>query len=176
MNTAIHSCEKQNGKALREAIVFVRLLLLLVLLSAFACAQSPADKSSQQSSPPQKTSDKVFTDSEQIMKEELPNPSPLAAERLEKIGRGVSAPVAIKTPPAKYTPEAREKHIEGACLMSVIVDSDGSPQNPKVVRPLGYGLDEAALTAVKKYRFKPAMKNGHPVATQIMIEVKFKLN
>jgi TonB family protein len=152
--------------------VFVRLLVPLVLLSAFACAQSPVDKSSPNPNPQQKT----FTDSEALMKEELPNPSPLAAERLEKIGKGVSAPVATKTPPAKYTPEAREKHIEGTCLLSIMVDSDGIPQHPRVVRPLGYGLDEAALTAVKKYRFKPAMKDHHPVATQIMIEVNFKLS
>lgn len=98
-----------------------------------------------------------------------------AVPGLERIGNGVSVPVAIKTPEAKYTREAREEKIEGACLVSIVVDAKGIPQNLKVVRPLGHGLDEAALAAVKKYRFKPAMKDGHPVAVAIMIEVNFKL-
>ena len=41
-------------------------------------------------------------------------------------------------------------------MISLIVDAQGNPQNPRVVRPLGMGLDEKALEAVRKYKFKPA--------------------
>ena len=48
----------------------------------------------------------------------------------------------------------------------MIIDAQGNPQNPRVVRGLGVGLDEKALEAVRKYRFKPAMKGNTPVAMQ----------
>jgi outer membrane biosynthesis protein TonB len=50
------------------------------------------------------------------------------------------------------------------------------PQHPRVVRGIGYGLDEQALKAVMKYRFKPAMKEGSvPVPVMITVEVNFRL-
>jgi TonB family protein len=45
----------------------------------------------------------------------------------------------------------------------------------KVVRPLGMGLDQKALDAVKQWKFEPAMKDGKPVAVQINVEVNFRL-
>jgi TonB family protein len=44
-----------------------------------------------------------------------------------------------------------------------------------VVRPLGKGLDEKAIEAVRQYRFKPAMYEGHPVSVEVNIEVNFKI-
>jgi periplasmic protein TonB len=88
---------------------------------------------------------------------------------------GITAPVPIKTPQAKYSREARKKKIEAQCLVSIIVDTNGLPQNAKIIRSVGYGLDESALAAIKKYRFKPAMKDGHPVAVEMKIEVNFRL-
>ena len=52
-----------------------------------------------------------------------------------------------------------------SALCQIIVDAQGNPQNPRVVRTLGMGLDEKAIEAVMKYKFKPAMKDGKtPVA------------
>ena len=45
----------------------------------------------------------------------------------------------------------------------------------KVVRPLGLGLDEKAIEAIKKWRFRPGVKNGKPVAVLVTIEVNFRL-
>lgn len=92
-----------------------------------------------------------------------------------RIGGGVSAPVAIFTPEAEFSDEARRAKYQGVVLISLIVDSQGNPQNPRVVRPLGMGLDEKALEAVRKYKFKPAMKEGKPVAVMMSIEVNFRL-
>ena len=44
-----------------------------------------------------------------------------------------------------------------------------------MVRRVGMGLDEKAAEAVGRWRFKPAMKDGHPVACQVMVKVNFRL-
>jgi periplasmic protein TonB len=88
---------------------------------------------------------------------------------------GVTNPVPIVSPEAEFSDEARRNKYQGVCMISVIVDARGFPRNPRVVRSLGMGLDEKALEAVQKYRFKPAMKNGKPVAAMISVEVNFRL-
>lgn len=140
--------------------MFIRLLAPLVLLAALANTQTPA--STQQRSPVSDTSEPAII-------------SEIPATSLEKIGNGVSAPVPIHTPQAKYTREAKKKKIQGVCIVSLIVDVNGLPQNPKVVQSVGYGLDESAIKAIKTYRFKPSMKDGHPVAVQMRIQVNFRL-
>lgn len=92
-----------------------------------------------------------------------------------RIGGGVSAPVPIFTPDAEFSDEARRAKYQGVVTINLIVDAQGNPQMPRVVRPLGMGLDEKALEAVRKYKFKPAMKDGKPVAVQMGIEVNFRL-
>jgi TonB family protein len=88
---------------------------------------------------------------------------------------GVSNPVPITTPEAEFSDEARRQKFQGVCMISLIVDSHGYPQNPRVVQPLGMGLDEKALEAVKLYRFKPALKDGKPVNARIWVAVNFRL-
>jgi|GEM_PF-267000 len=92
-----------------------------------------------------------------------------------RIGGGVSAPVPIFQPEAEFSDEARRAKYQGEVMVSLIVDAQGNPQNPRVVRPLGMGLDEKALEAVMKYKFKPAMKDGHPVPVYLTIAVNFRL-
>ncbi len=93
-----------------------------------------------------------------------------------QIGGGVSAPVPLNSVEAEFSDEARRAKYQGVCLISMIVDTNGMPQNPRVVRPLGMGLDEKALEAVRKYRFKPALKDGKtPVPVMITVEVNFRL-
>jgi TonB family protein len=88
---------------------------------------------------------------------------------------GVSNPVPIVTPEAEFSDEARRNKYQGICVVFVIVDAHGYPRNPRVVQSLGMGLDEKALEAVQKYRFKPAMKDGKPVASMINVAVNFRL-
>lgn len=88
---------------------------------------------------------------------------------------GVTQPVPIFTPEAEFSDEARRQKYQGVCVISVIVDAQGNPQNARVVQPLGYGLDQKALEAVRRYRFKPAKKDGRPVAVQMVVMVNFRL-
>ena len=92
---------------------------------------------------------------------------------LYRIGGGVAAPVPLNTVEAEFSDEARRAKYQGVCLISLIVDVHGDPQNPRVVRTLGMGLDEKAIEAVRRYRFRPAMKEGKPVPARTSVEVKF---
>ena len=95
---------------------------------------------------------------------------------LYRVGGGVSAPVPLNSVEAEFSDEARRAKYQGVCLISLIVDAQGNPQNPRVIRALGMGLDEKALEAVRKYKFKPAMKDGKtPVPVMITVEVNFRL-
>jgi len=95
---------------------------------------------------------------------------------LYSVGGGVSTPVLVYHVEAEFSDEARRAKYQGVCIVSIIVDKQGIPQNPRVVRPLGMGLDEKALEAIKQYRFKPAMKDGKtPVAVQMNVEIDFRL-
>ena len=93
-----------------------------------------------------------------------------------RVGGGVTAPVALYTPEAEFSDEARRAKYQGVCIVQIIVDAQGNPQNPRVVRSLGMGLDEKAVEAVMKYKFKPGIKDGKPVAVwPYNIEIDFHL-
>ena len=66
--------------------------------------------------------------------------------------------------------------IRARVSIQLIVDSQGNPQDIRVVRHLGMGLDEKAIEAVRQYKFKPAMYQGHPVAVEMVIDVDFHLH
>ena len=60
-------------------------------------------------------------------------------------------------------------------LVNIWVDEKGVPLHVHVIRPVGMGLDERAVAAVKQYRFKPAMENGRPVTVEMNVEVTFSI-
>jgi len=92
-----------------------------------------------------------------------------------RLGSGDTPPSLIYSPDPEFSDEARRSKYQGICLISVIVDVQGNPQNPRVVRALGMGLDEKALEAVRKYKFKPAMRGRTAIPVQLTIEVNFRL-
>ena len=92
-----------------------------------------------------------------------------------KIGGGVSAPAVILKVEPEYSEEARKAKFQGTVLLSVIVDEKGNPRDLRVVRPLGLGLDEKALEAVMKWRFRPGLKDGRAVPVSAYVEVNFRL-
>jgi TonB family protein len=98
-----------------------------------------------------------------------------SSRHIDHVGGSVSAPVPLYTPEAHYTPEAKKAEIKGKCLVSFIVDQQGMPQNIRTLQSLDTGLDQNAMDSVAKYRFKPAMRNGEPVAVMLNVEVNFDL-
>jgi TonB family protein len=99
-------------------------------------------------------------------------PSPDGAYR---VGNGVTLPKVIGKTDPEYAEEARKAKLSGAVMMSVIVGEDGKARDIRVVRPLGLGLDEKAIDAVRTWQFSPGMKDGMPVAVRASIEVNFRL-
>jgi TonB family protein len=95
---------------------------------------------------------------------------------LMSVGGGVSAPTVIRSVQPEFTDEARQANFQGNVSVQLIVDSEGNPQNVRLVSHLGMGLDQKAIEAVRQYKFKPAMYQGHPVAVQILIDVDFHLH
>ncbi len=92
-----------------------------------------------------------------------------------RIGGGVTAPVPEYKVEPHYSQEARDARLEGTVLLAVVIDPAGRPQDVRVLRPLGLGLDEKAVEAVSQWRFKPGMKEGQPVPVQANIEINFRI-
>lgn len=92
------------------------------------------------------------------------------------VGGNVSEPIAIYDPQPEYSERAREAKYQGTDVLSIIVQADGSvAPEIQVVKPLGLGLDAEAIKTVRTWKFKPAMRNGAPVAVRVLIEVTFRL-
>ena len=92
-----------------------------------------------------------------------------------KLGPGITPPVVLTSVEAKYTPQALKDKISGKVLVRLVVDTSGNPTNVRVVRSLNAGLDEKAVEAIKQYKFNPAVRDGQPVATELSIEVNFRV-
>jgi TonB family protein len=95
--------------------------------------------------------------------------------KIYRPGGEVSIPKLIYAATPSYSEAARKAKLEGIVILKLVVDEDGNPQNVRVVRPLGMGLDEKAVEAVRRYRFNPALKDGVPVPVEINVEVNFRL-
>jgi TonB family protein len=91
------------------------------------------------------------------------------------IGGAVSAPQLISKAEPEYSEQARQARYSGSVLLSIVVDINGMPRDIKVTRPLGLGLDEKAIEAVMKWRFRPGLKNGVPVPVRAHVEVSFRM-
>ena len=88
---------------------------------------------------------------------------------------GVTVPQVIYSPEPSFSDEARKSKTQGVVLLMVVVGTDGRPYNIRVQQSLGMGLDEKAIEAVSHWRFRPATFDSQPVATQIAVEVNFRL-
>ncbi len=90
-------------------------------------------------------------------------------------GHGVTMPVPIFKVDPEYSEPARKAKMSGTVLVSCVVGPDGLPLDLRVVRSMGLGLDEKALEAVARWRFRPGTKAGRAVAVKAVIEVSFRI-
>jgi TonB family protein len=84
-------------------------------------------------------------------------------------------PVVISEPHPEYTPEAAQLKIQGEVTLQVRFLASGQVEVLRVVNGLGHGLDEQAKRVAEQIRFKPAVKDGHPVDHTTLIHVTFQL-
>ena len=92
-----------------------------------------------------------------------------------RVGGGVSAPKALYAPDPEYSEEARKAKYQGTVVLWLVVDASGRPQQIRIQRALGMGLDEKAIEAVKQWKFDPARRDGQAVPVMINVEVNFRL-
>lgn len=93
-----------------------------------------------------------------------------------KAGIGITSPQLIEQSEPLYSEEARIARHEGVVALNVEIDTDGVPHVLGVVRTLGLGLDEAAIEAARKWRFRPARDTGSKrVAFHAVLEINFRL-
>jgi TonB family protein len=88
-----------------------------------------------------------------------------------------SPPLLLRQVEPAYTEEARAARVQGVVVLQVEIDPGGKVAmgHITVIRSLGLGLDEKAIEAVKKWKFKPATRNGTPVTAKATIDVNFRL-
>jgi TonB family protein len=90
-------------------------------------------------------------------------------------GSGIDPPQLLREVKPLYTDEARKRRLEGNVVLEIVVRRDGSVGNLRVTHPLGAGLDERALEAVRQWRFAPAKRRGAAVDVVVEVSVEFKL-
>jgi protein TonB len=99
----------------------------------------------------------------------------LGAERIYKVGGAVTAPSVIQKVDPNYTEEAKEAGIQGKVLLKAVIGSDGIALDIVVAEGIDPALDQNAVDALRKWRFRPATRNSKPVATTAKNAVNFRL-
>ena len=90
--------------------------------------------------------------------------------------QNVSSPARLAQGAAPaYPPDAREDGVEADVPMEIVVSGAGAVESARVVQRAGHGLDEAALAAVRRFRFTPASKDGRPVRVRMRWTMQFRL-
>lgn len=84
-------------------------------------------------------------------------------------------PKPIFKPEPEYAYPARIAKWQGSVSFSFVIDSEGVPRDIKLVRSLGFGLDEMAYKALKSWRFKPGRYDGTPVPVHVYVDINYKL-
>jgi len=103
--------------------------------------------------------------------------APVAESRARPVqaaSRAVEAEILSKPVPA-YTEEARRLRVEGEVLLQAVLEADGKVRVLRVVRGLGHGLDDEAVRAAQQIRFRPAMQDGQPADSTVILHIVFQL-
>jgi TonB family protein len=90
-------------------------------------------------------------------------------------GGGIKHPIVTYQEEPQFSDAARLLKYSGIVEVYLWVMPDGTPSHLSIVKPGGLGLDEQALYAVSKYRFKPATKDGKPVTVDLYVDVNFQI-
>jgi TonB family protein len=84
-------------------------------------------------------------------------------------------PKLIERVEAPYPEAAERAGVQGAVTIELIVDADGHVADATVLAPAGHGFDEAALAAVRRFRFEPGRADGKPVPVKVTYRYAFTL-
>ncbi len=105
-----------------------------------------------------------------------PPAEPVAEPSVRLVGPEVVAPRKIFTVEPRYPEAARKARIQGAVVLSLIIDVSGRVESVEVLRGLPLGLSEAASEAASQWLFEPSTYNGKPTAVRYILTVRFRLD
>lgn len=98
-----------------------------------------------------------------------PEPAPV------RYDSSIDRPQRLYAPLPSYTPTARRVRRQGRVVLEAVIDEHGAVTEAKVLKGLGFGLDESALRTVGTWRFEPARRNGRPIAVIYNLVINFRL-
>jgi protein TonB len=84
-------------------------------------------------------------------------------------------PVPVKTPPPEYPDAMKRAGTSGVAAVSIVVDENGAVISCTVAKSSHSEFEAPAVTAVKKWKFKPAQKDGVPVKIKLTVPIRFNL-
>jgi TonB family protein len=106
---------------------------------------------------------------------DLQDKQPAPTPALEITQTGLLKPKITYREKAKYTVEARVNYTHGMVALSIVLSTDGSISDIRIIRGLPHGLNEKAIIAAKKIRFEPGIKDGQPANVRATLEYTFQL-
>src|SRR5262245_20362706 len=104
-----------------------------------------------------------------------PPPPPAPPDKPMRLHAGMQAPVKIVNVNPIYPPVAQTVRVKGVVILEAIIDERGFVKSVSVLRSIQL-LDQAAVDAVKQWRFTPARLNGEPVPVVMTVTVNFELD
>ena len=105
---------------------------------------------------------------------DVPAPPTVHSHAADTAARALPAEILFKPTPV-YTQEARSLRIEGEVLLEVVLEASGSLRVIRVMHGLGHGLDDNAVKAAEQIHFKPAMRDGQPTDSTVVLHIIFQL-
>jgi protein TonB len=102
------------------------------------------------------------------------SPEPLPREWRQAVRAGIPSPVKTRHVNPVYPESARQDRIEGVVLLEVLIDEGGAVDDARVLRSIRL-LDQAALDAVRQWRFTPSFVDNEPVKVILTVSVSFEL-
>ncbi|HEX5235011.1 MAG TPA: energy transducer TonB [Silvibacterium sp.] len=154
------------------------LALLLVGLVGTVSASTGTSRATHETTPPETIASQSGNG-----QESRPNPD---ASGVYHAGKGVTPPQITYSVDPEFADKARRKKLGGTCIIAMVVDGTGTPQDVHIVtsiassvapklRSAAKGMDENAVKAAKQYRFKPGTYQGKPVPVEIQIEINYRI-
>lgn len=95
--------------------------------------------------------------------------------KIYELGPDVQPPKLVHVVEPEFDPKSEEAFTSGVVRMQIVVTTEGSVKDPKVLSGLNDRQNSKAIEAVKKWRFKPALHENKPVSVKVTVEVTFHL-
>jgi TonB family protein len=104
-----------------------------------------------------------------------PSPYGISGDGPIRLGGDVLPPEKVYFPSPRYTEEGRQARITGVVILEAVIDREGNVAHVKVLKGLPMGLTESAVETAKEWKFRPATRNGEPVAVFLNLTIRFSL-